>query len=54
MATTENSTPILTRIRITQAEWATVRKAAIDANMSTSEYLAVAVRNHLANEGKPS
>ena len=50
---TETSTPILTRIKITQAEWIAVRKAAIDANMSTSEYLAVAVRNHLESEGKP-
>lgn len=43
-----SSAPILTRIAITEDEWAAIRKQAIDKTVRPSELLAVIVRKHLA------
>jgi mobilization protein NikA len=40
----DEATPIMVRARLTPDEWADIRKRAIDANMSTSDYVALLLR----------
>lgn len=39
--------PVITRIAISRDEYSDVRKAAIDAGLTTADYLALAVRRQL-------
>jgi len=40
------------RATITRAEYATIRKRAIDAKLTTAEYVARLLRRGLANDGR--
>jgi hypothetical protein len=44
--------PIMARLAITADEWASLRKAAIDDNTTTSKLLARLVRAELADRGE--
>jgi len=45
-------TPIMLRAAISEREWATIRKRAIDAKLTTAEYVARLLRKGLANDGR--
>ncbi len=44
--------PIILRAAITRREWAIIRKRAIDAKLTTAEYVARLLRKGLANDAR--